>query len=519
MKPQQNKDPEREELPRPIFKSWYVDEPMLIFGNGQKSADQKTGLTTYGPCKLPDQKSDAPSTIKIGIIGTTETIHLAERLIEKAINKVQSNNEEPFLRPPFPGFKSVFNSDIMLSEQWKISISEDEISNALKGTFETIVSNVTDLFSNALKRINEREPRPTIVLYALTQDIVNYCGTRGFGTNATRTKMTKEEKKIGKIVKKLETKKQTMLIPFDPSLYNPDLLPEASNLRRLMKARSMEIGIPIQILKYRTLIEKDTQDSPTLLWNLCTALYYKAGGYLWRMADSMPGTCYVGISFFKNKIKNDGRMRTSLAQIFTHTGEGLVLRGDDFEWDEKQGKSPHLSEDGARNLLAKAINRYKEQMAGQPPSRIVVHKTSKFWPAELKGFKDAVGSIRYDFIAFGKRGFRFLRYGNYPPLRGTIIQTNPKNYFLFTKGFVPYLHTYPGLRVPLPLEVIEHHGDGATPTTIAKEILALTKMNWNTADFSTAFPITIEFATSVGDILAVLPEEIKDPRPQYYYYM
>lgn len=514
-----NQFDEREEFDRPLFKSWHIEEPLLLFGNGQKIADQKTGLSTYGPCKLPDQKSTSPSTIKIGIIGTTETIGLVERLIEKASNKVSSVDADPFLRPSFPGFKSVFDCDITTSPQWQVSLTESEIENAFKGNFENRVNNITNLFSDALKILNEREPRPTIVLYALTQKIVEFCGTRGFGTNATRTKMTKEEKRVAKIVKNLEAKKQLTIIPFDPTLYNPDLLPEASNLRRLMKARSMEIGIPIQILKYNTLIEKETQDSATLLWNLSTALYYKSGGYLWRMADTMPGTCYVGISFFKNKLKNDGKMRTSLAQIFTHTGEGLVLRGDDFEWDEKQGKSPHLSEEGAKNLLNKAIDKYKEQMSGQPPLRLVIHKTSKFWPAELKGFKEAVGTIKYDFVAFGERGFRFLRYGNYPPLRGTLIQTGQKNYFLFTKGFVPFLHTYPGLRVPLPLEILEHHGEGGTPTTIAKEILALTKMNWNTADFNTAFPITIEFATSVGDVLAILPETVKTPRPQYYYYM
>ena len=142
---------EREELERPVFNSWHIEEPLLLFGNGLKFADQKTGLTTYGPCRLPDQKSTSPSTIKIGIIGTIETISLVERLIEKASNKVSSENKEPYLRPTFPGFKQVFDCDIITSPQWQVSLTEVEVENAFKGNFENRINNIANLFSNALK--------------------------------------------------------------------------------------------------------------------------------------------------------------------------------------------------------------------------------------------------------------------------------------------------------------------------------------------------------------------------------
>lgn len=42
----------------------------------------------------------------------------------------------------------------------------------------------------------------------------------------------------------------------------------------------------------------------------------------------------------------------------------------------------------------------------------------------------------------------------------------------------------------MPLEILEDHGDSPW-TSVLKEIVALTKMNWNTADFACGEPITI----------------------------
>ena len=46
------------------------------------------------------------------------------------------------------------------------------------------------------------------------------------------------------------------------------------------------------------------------------------------------------------------------------------------------------------------------------------------------------------------------------------------------RGCVPFFETYPGLYVPRPVSVKIASGD-QTPLAHAKEILALTKMNWN----------------------------------------
>ena len=60
-----------------------------------------------------------------------------------------------------------------------------------------------------------------------------------------------------------------------------------------------------------------------------------------------------------------------------------------------------------------------------------------------------------------------------------------------------YYRTYPGLRVPNPLMLRPHRHD--TPfTDIARDVLALSKMSWNTTQFDGALPIPIRAARQVG---------------------
>jgi hypothetical protein len=73
------------------------------------------------------------------------------------------------------------------------------------------------------------------------------------------------------------------------------------------------------------------------------------------------------------------------------------------------------------------------------------------------------------------------------------------------------------MRIPNPVEIVEHHGDSPTEQ-ICSEVMALTKLNWNSCSFGSSDPITILFARTVGRILAELPPEIT-PQTKYRFYM
>src|SRR5690606_21860487 len=98
------------------------------------------------------------------------------------------------------------------------------------------------------------------------------------------------------------------------------------NLRRGLKAESMRCGIPTQLVWPRTLQLTESgggvQDIATRAWNFVTALYHKAGGSPWRLAEVDPGVCYVGISFYREILEANPLLRTSMAQAFTAAGDG-----------------------------------------------------------------------------------------------------------------------------------------------------------------------------------------------------
>jgi hypothetical protein len=83
--------------------------------------------------------------------------------------------------------------------------------------------------------------------------------------------------------------------------------------------------------------------------------------------------------------------------------------------------------------------------------------------------------------------------------------------------YLPTLGRYPHGHVPSPLQIADHVGDTPKPQLL-KEIMVLTKMNWNSANLSGLMPITLRFARLVGDILREVPAH-HEPQSKYKYYM
>jgi len=502
----------------PVFRSLFIEEPLLTFGDKKQYIDPKRGLLAYGPCLYTDRRP-ITSSIRLGIIGSRETINLAQHWITRCQGEIPGKPKNPVLFQTFPGFTRIFGNDLLILSECIEVLTDSEIRQVIRiADYDQRVRSAAKLFTKRISNFKGREPRPHVVLCALPQEIVNSCETRGEAGFRIRVRLTENEQEILETIRKHRANGQKTLISFDEESIE---LAEKSDLRRLIKAEAMQLGIPTQLAKPRTFTsdpkDKSVQDEATRAWNFSVALYYKAEGYPWKLADMTAGTCYVGIAFYRDRSGLLENMRTSIAQVFTHTGEGLVLRGERAIVDEVTG-CPHLSERGAYRLMTDVLNTYRKQMRTLP-ARLVVHKSSRFWPEELSGFNKASEGIELkDYVAIMSRGIRFMRKrGKYPPLRGTVVQIGIGNYILFTKGWVRYFGTYPGLRVPTPLEIVEHHGDSPLEL-LSREIFALTKMNWNSADFCIREPITLAYAREVGKILAYVPEEVI-PNPEYYYYM
>jgi hypothetical protein len=293
----------------------------------------------------------------------------------------------------------------------------------------------------------------------------------------------------------------------------------------------MELRKPIQVIRPTTYGAKSPrtkqgrrrkprglQDEATRAWNFYTALYYKAGGVPWRLVrdSSEPMACFVGVSFYQNLDRS--AVLTSTAQVFNERGDGVIIRGGKATVS-KVDRAPHLEEADAKTLLADALKRYRSEHRTFP-ARVVVHKSSTYTKGELAGFRAAVDEQDVDsadFITLQGSSTKLFRAGTYPPWRGTFLTLDDQSQVLYTRGSVEFFAAYPGMYVPVPLWVRCQQVE-QTPAALAAEILALTKMNWNSSQFDSMEPITLRAAKQVGDILKHVPPG-GHFEPRYSYYM
>ena len=501
-----------------------ISEPELLFGGSFPSIDPKTGISLYGPYSI------TKNSIRVGIIGDKTTIEQTKTILERIRRPIDGPDKNPTWTPTFPGLSSAhpFKCEIITNSNWHQTITTKEIEdmNSMPKVEQRIAKGV-EIFIKYLSNIAEREEMPDIVICAPPKELMMLCISHKDNETKGRRKKSLAEKKHSVY------EDQRTIFDYMPEEYKKTrqqylINISADNFHHLLKARAMEFDLLTQLIlpdtletvtsRERTPRQKGLQDDATFAWNLSVALLYKSGGRLWRPNSFSNDTCFVGISFFKAKEVYGGGMGTSLAQVFTPEGEGLVLRGEKVPWS--RGRSPHLSEDAAERLLNMAIDLFTKQTDGRAPNRVVIHKSSKFSDEEIKGFKKAVGSIpRFDFVAILDRArkIRLFREGYHPVLRGMMVTLPDRSWLLYTNGYISFMKLYPGPHVPRPLEIIQHIGD-TLPEKISQEILALTKLNWNNADFASNQPITLQFSRQVGRILREMHSE-STPKNKYMYYM
>lgn len=422
--------------------------------------------------------------------------------------------------PPSQGVESVFQVPVTIIESMCQTLSTAELELVRRERlFEPRVTRLVDLLSAKLRVLAEKAARPDVVLIVLPTEIRKLCTVPSRHLSRGKPPATVASRLRAGLARDAEQGQSNL---FDVAAAHQVILDaeaeqaEVAVLHHGLKARAMVLGIATQLIWQGTLDgSTPTEDEATRAWNLWTGLYYKAGGVPWRVAGLDPSACYVGLSFYRDR--GDTAFRTSMAQAFSDRGEGIVLRGEPFRWEST--RSPHLGREQARQLLTQLLDAYQEHLH-HAPSRVVLHKWQRYEPDEHQGFDEALaaaGVHSADLIAFGSRDIRFFRVGTEPPLRGTAVTLSPTSAILYTRGYVPFLETYPGMRVPRPLDITEHLGSSSM-TDLCREIIALTKMDWNSAAFAGKAPITTDFAEDVGHILSEVPAGVT-PRPNYRFYM
>lgn len=484
----------------------FIHEPELEFGTG-KHIDIKFGLMNYGP--LDFAHPVAPQKIKLGIVGTPESIEGTLKWLEKCRAGIGAKpSKRPNLFTQFPGFgdEMGLQADLVLDDQLLRAIPQSRFDAVCrKPKTNDTLREIAQLFLDELEYLTQKTTADVLVCaYPLV--VVDFLDQ---GKDET-----------------------TSFIDDDANEAEGD--PFASStfiLHDFLKAQAMRFRKPTQIIRPSTyegnkqskrknsaVKNRQLQDEATRAWNLYTALYYKAGGIPWRLVRdwSQLATCYIGVSFYKTL--DEKQLLTSTAQVFNERGEGVIVRGGTAKIN-KNDKQIHLSAENAYNLLKNALENYRKEHKNFP-ARVVIHKSSIHNSDEIEGFSEALQNFsiepeQADFVSVTHSYTRLFRGNRYPPLRGTFFDIEGERFVLYTKGSVDFFSTYPGLYIPRPLG-FRCDKTVQTPLFIAKEILALTKMNWNNTQFDGGEPITLRASRQVGSILKYLD---RDYEPYYRYYM
>ncbi|MCC7256727.1 MAG: hypothetical protein IT467_12435 [Dokdonella sp.] len=397
------------------------------------------------------------------------------------------------LFPSFCGFNlgSGFSAEFVSATELTRPLKKSEIDRVIGiSSFQDRVAQAIEMYYDEVKFLIQN--RPVDVVVCVIPD-------------ALHEKIAYDDRAIGEEI-------------IEPSL---DVGSSEINFRRALKAKAMHLGRPLQLIRASSLESKGKglQDDATKAWNFCTALYYKAGPTVpWKLSTdpAKPTTCAVGIAFYRSRDRRI--LDTSLAQIFDELGNGLILRGTPVDVD-KEDRVPHLKAQQAYDLLAAALAEYRVAMRSFP-ARIVVHKSSNFSVEEVEGFDQAgrsLGIDAVDLITVTDSKVKVFRDGAYPPYRGTLVEVRPQQQVLYTRGSVHYYETYPGLYVPQPIELRIVRSD-ESPSYLAREVLGLTKMNWNNTQFDGKYPVTLGCARKVGEIMKYL-DAADRPQVRYGFYM
>jgi len=500
----------------------YLDEPSLLFNYDQSSIDPRDGLSLFGPIDKAK-----PSGIRWGVIGLKESIVRMKRWVEN-IQKPVISGDNLIARPIFPGFEAVLNTKIDTTPALEISINKNELgerafcSDKYQRVFRT-VSIFSDRIINSLRT---EDVRPDIWCVVIPEYVYQNCRP-----NSTIASDIKTNPEISMSARYAHSLKQ------QPSFFGEEnkLAEEYEyevNFHHQLKARLLKYQIPTQIIRESTIAYNDFKKvsgfpirdlssmESAIAWNISTAIFYKAGGKPWKLDAAREGVCYIGLVFKQVKHSENSKTACCAAQMFLDSGDGVVFKGAVGPWYRGRRGLYHLNHKSAKEIVCMCIDTYKQSSGGKPPIELFIHGRVNFNDEEWKGFVDGAGNqtkvvgVRIKPVSF----LKLFRKKDHPILRGMAYLFDDRKGLLWSRGMTPRLRTYPGREVPNPILVNICRGRGDLKT-VMKDVLALTKLNYNTCNFADGLPVTLKFADAVGEILTSAPTKEVDvpPLPFKYY--
>ena len=499
-----------------------IDEPKLKFGYNQSVLDPRDGLSLFGPYDKGNVNN-----FNIGLVGTIEGNERAVSWIKK-VHRPIYNLESDIARPFFPGFEEVFNVTANFQSITKRTIDEKKLETyyQIVDNYQR-VANIVDLYIKEITTFLEsNDSKVDLWLVIIPEKIYKLCRIKSF--------VPKKEGDMRGI------KNENTI--WNKTLFETEELEELrqpyyfeNHFHNQLKYKLLSIKVVTQIIRENTIAYKDflnikgnpkkdlSKFETAIAWNICTTLYYKLGGKPWKLNYVRDKVCYLGLVFKKDERHNDIRYACCAAQMFLDSGDGLVFKGALGPWFNPDSMEYHLTTNAANDLLTKSIESFKKEN-GFIPNEIFIHGRTYFDDIEWNGFLAAIEKYKtHDFeinlvgvrIVDDKR-LKIFREFTFPVLRGMMLKVNDWTAYFWTRGFIPRIQSILGLETPNPLFIKIIRGKSEIEL-VCKDILSLTKLNYNACIFGDGFPVTLKFANKIGEILTAGPDQEIEVLPFKYY--
>ena len=440
------------------FELRLIEEPMLEFYQGLSSNPRDiTRLKPLSYALLLDEVQE----IKIKLLVDNETRKLAKTLIHHLIHGYENTLQ-------YPPFRTVFGLEVSFEEK-------DDIT-------QVDLRNKDDFFTKLESSVDD----------------IRDSGMRGIIIIAS---------------------------PFIPR----DLFYEAKYRSMVNYSRS---NIRLQFIKRKSIERCLQKGFEFLLLNLATAIYAKIGGIPWKLAHAIiPTGLILGISFIRERGSENSEevIYYGAIEVLDKYGEHLITKMRMFSAPASKLKTEglYVPYDRMYEILRDILKKNKVPL-------IILHKSSSFVEnEELKALYDVIQEYKRDdfeimYLAVHLKGMVLYRIFDtdvvdYSVSRGTllidktsILRKRHWRGILFTTGRLPGRKRRGRLGTPRPLEldVVENESPLGL-TDIASQVLALTKLDWNTTEPEIRKPITLKYSRKAARLACrnkILSMEIGDIR-------
>jgi len=515
---------EKREAPRLI----HIEEPALEFRYGQQLVYPRDGLFLFGPVGEPAQLS----MLRYGVIGTAEGIRRFQAWSTKVRTFIdvpapsrQSKAVEAH-HVPFPGFAAAFHAEWPKEPVCVIDdLDPVQIERLLRlSNRHDAIHRTVDLFASRLISENNRLENAPAFWFVIIPETV-------YDLGRPQSAVRKEDRIASAVGVSQQRAKRLLREPtlFGEEEQEAEVYQYATHFRRQLKARLLKDKIVTQIVRETTLAPEEflrpngqpvrrVEDPATLAWKLGTGAYYKAGGRPWQLANVRPDVCYVGLVYKRSELAVDTTHACCAAQMFLTNGDGIVFRGALGPWFQTDTRQFHLDRPAARSLITMVVEEYR-RLHRVPPRELFIHAQSAFTAEEWEGFVEgcapetALVGVQ---ITDAWDELKLYRPGDYPVIRGTALLLSDHHAYLWTSGYAPRLDTYMGPETPNPLSVKVIRGQCPIKTVLS-DVLGLTKINFNSCLHNDRLPVTIKFASAIGDVLMSAPIEGEPKLPFKFY--